>query len=78
MTEEQLFAACVALAADFRIGVEYLSGLRRLVWRGKLAPGQPELNGSLTFTPAEVETFEARYRTLLVQAYLTLRKAAGA
>ncbi len=78
MNDSAIFAACVALAPDFRVGIEYLVGARSLVWRGALTATSIEYSGGYALLVGTVcDSFEAKYSALLRNALLTLQKAAG-
>lgn len=77
MTNAQAYAACVALASDFRIGIEYPVIGRALVWRGHLGGNVvlPEYQGGVPFPDGS--EFEPKFTVLLQNAVLTLQTAAG-
>lgn len=77
MTNAQAFAACVALASDFRVGVEYPIVGRSLVWRAHLGGNValPELSAGVLFPDGS--EFEPKFTVLLQNAALLLRTATG-
>lgn len=75
MTNEQNYRECVLLAPDFRVGVEYPTVGRSLVWRGTPTGSLSSLSAGLEFPPDS--PFEPRLTALLQQAVVTLRQAVG-
>lgn len=73
MTQQQTFQACVELAPNFRIGIEYPIVGRSIIWRGTPRGSMTELSAGLTFPDDAV--FEPRFTALLQQALVTLRQA---
>lgn len=72
MTPEQLYAACVKLAPNFRIGVEYLVAGRSLVWHGRRSDRMDEQSAGLLFPGGS--SFEAKFAALLQSALITLQQ----
>ena len=74
MTAKQKFEACVALAPNFRLGVEYTTlptVSRVLVWHGRRPHDMSEKSGGLIF-PDE-SAFEPKFDELLTRALAELQ-----
>jgi len=74
MTARQKFEACVILAPNFRIGIEYLtmpSVARALVWHGRRPADMAGLSAGILF-PAGLP-FEPLFDELLTRAFATLQ-----
>jgi hypothetical protein len=73
VNDEQRYLACVALASNFRIGVEYTTFptvSRALVWHGKRPQDLTEKTAGIVF-PVNSD-FEPKLSFLLTQALATL------
>lgn len=73
MTPSQMFAACVELAPNFRIGIEYPVSGRSLVWRGRATGAIVEETAGVLF-PTNA-AFEPLYEFLLRQALTVLQQS---
>lgn len=74
MTPKQKFEACVALAPNFRLGVEFLTlptVSRALVWHGRRPQDMVEKTAGLIFP--EGSAFEPKFDELLTRALAELR-----
>lgn len=74
MTAKQKFEACVALAPNFRLGVEYVtlpSVARVLVWHGRRPQDMNEKTAGIIFP--EASAFEPKYDELLTRALAELQ-----
>lgn len=73
MTPKQTFEACVALAPDFRLGVEYTTlptVSRALVWHGRRPRDMHERSAGIIFP--EDSAFEPKFAELLARAFAEL------
>lgn len=69
MTAKQKFEACVEIAPNFRIGIEYLdmpSASRFLMWHGRRSGDLNERSGGIVFV--EGANFETHFDELLTRA----------
>lgn len=76
MTSAQKYAACVALAPNFRIGIEYTTlpiVSRALVWHGRRPADMNELSSGMSFP--EGHAFEPLLGEVLTRALATLQGA---
>lgn len=73
MTQQQMFEACVEIAPDFRIGIEFLIAGRSLVWHGTPKGSLSPLSAGQQYT--SITDFDALLSFLLNQALVTLRLA---
>lgn len=73
MTQQQMFQACIEIAPNFRIGIEYPVLGRSLVWRGTPRGTLVELSAGTLF--ATDGAFEPNFTFLLNQAVIQLRQA---
>jgi len=73
MTQKQMFEACVEIAPNFRIGIEYPVLGRSLMWRGTPRGTLIELSAGTIFP--DNAAFEPNFTFLLTQAVITLRQA---
>ena len=73
MTQQQMFAACVEIAPDFRIGFEFPVLGRSLVWRGTPRGSSAQLSAGKQYTTTT--DVDATLSFLLNQALVTLRGA---
>lgn len=74
MTPKQKFEACVALAPNFRLGVEYLTlptVARALVWHGRRPHDMNEKSAGIVFP--EDSAFEPKFDELLTRALAELQ-----
>lgn len=73
MTLKQKFQACVALAPNFRVTIEFVelpSSERVMAWRGRKTNETEERSAGVAFPPGG--DFEATFSFLLSQALMTL------
>jgi hypothetical protein len=74
MTPAQKYAACVALAPNFRIGVEYTTFpivSRSLVWHGRRPADMNEQSAGILFPTGAA--FEPHFDELLTRALAALQ-----
>lgn len=73
MTSKQKFEACVVLAPNFRIGIEFIempTATRYLMWHGRRTGDLNERNGGIVFV--EGANFETHFDELLTRALADL------
>jgi len=73
VTSSQLFSACVALAPNFRVDVEYTTlniVPRALVWHGRRPADIQPMTAGILFP--EGALFEPLFHEILVRAYAAL------
>lgn len=73
MTQQQMYEACVEIAPDFRIGVEFPVLGRTMVWRGTPRGSMAQLSAGKQYTA--ISDVDALLSFLLNQALVTLRAA---
>lgn len=76
MTPKQKYEACVALAPNFRIGIEYLTlptVSRAIVWHGRRPGDMSEMSTGLIFP--DDSAFEPKFSELLTRALAALSGA---
>ena len=74
MTSKQMFHACVLIAPNFRVGVEFTTLQqwdRALMWRAKRPADREEKSAGVPFP--ENSEFEPKLTFLLQQALATLQ-----